>query len=121
MPLVLMPTIADALNAIMREKHINQRQLAAYLDVSPQAVSEWVKGSRVPEPKFVWKIAELTRRPVEEVMRDAGHLPPRADEPREVPESVLRVFRELLEDEERLDRWLEFGKFQVRRMHGEEE
>jgi transcriptional regulator with XRE-family HTH domain len=69
-------SIADLLRDVMKERHINQRQLAAYLDVSPQAVSEWVKGTRVPDPPYVWKVAEMARMPIEEAMRIAGHLPP---------------------------------------------
>lgn len=95
MPLLVM-TIADLLRDVLRDRGISERQAAAYMGVSPAAINRWVKGEGVPDPKYVWKIAELAHMPIDEAMRIAGHLPPKhssqsTDEPQVIAEIVSRL------------------------------
>jgi len=71
--------IAELINATMESRGLKQSQVAAYLEVSAAAVHEWRRGTRTPDPPFVWRSAELAHMPVEDAMRLAGHLPPIED------------------------------------------
>ena len=73
--------IAELLQRLTVERHLNQRQLAAYLDVSPTAINEWLHGRRIPDPPDIWRIANLAHMDIDEAMRLAGHLPPLEDVP----------------------------------------
>lgn len=68
-------TIPTLLADIIRRRGISERQLAAYMGVSPAAMNRWIKGQGTPDPTYCWKIAELAGLPIEHVMRIAGHLP----------------------------------------------
>ena len=68
-------TIADLLRAVLEERRVSERTLAAELDVSSNALNTWVRGIRIPDPQYVWRIAELANVPIDYAMELAGHLP----------------------------------------------
>lgn len=95
--------IGELLSKLAARPRSSQRALAVYMGVSPTAVNEWIQGKRIPDPPFCWKIAELAKMPVEDVMRLAGHLPPEADpspEPTIIPE-IRALLGRLDEGEQR--------------------
>lgn len=90
-------TIAELLSDIARRRSVSERQLAAYMGVSPTAMNRWVNGQGIPDPVYCWKIAELAGLAVEEVMRIAGHLPPAAEGEPPDPPWLAQLIAELRE------------------------
>ncbi len=58
-----------------------QKSIADDLDVSPTAINEWLHGRRIPDPPYIWRIANLAHMDIDEAMRLAGHLPALEDVP----------------------------------------
>lgn len=89
-------TIAELLSAIAARRGVSERQLAAYMGVSTTAMNRWIHGQGTPDPVYCWRIADLSGRPVEEVMRIAGHLPPEgADAAAQDPPWLTRLITEM--------------------------
>lgn len=56
---------SEALRELLRPKRpMSQTELARELDVSPQAVSEWVSGNSQPTPDRMGKIEDLLGIPM---------------------------------------------------------
>ena len=51
-----------------RERGLTQRQLAATMGVSPQAVSKWERGSAFPDPVFLDELAANLGFTIEELL-----------------------------------------------------
>lgn len=66
-----------------RTPRVNKRQLAAAIGSSPSTVGAWFTLGWMPSPDFCRRLAEYFHRPVEDVLRAAGHLPPVALPPSE--------------------------------------
>ena len=82
MLLVAQMTLAEWLDRQLSSSGMSQNAVANYAGVSHSAVSEWRKGNRIPDPPYVWKLAEYFNADVIEVMRMAGHLPAEEDSSR---------------------------------------
>lgn len=57
-----------------------QRDFSRRSGISPSTVSEWHRGTRVPDPASIDRIADVFGLPVDDVLTLAGHRP--ATEPR---------------------------------------
>ncbi|OIV47157.1 hypothetical protein BK025_06385 [Sodalis sp. TME1] len=55
--------IAEKIKAVLHEKGWTQRELAAHLDISAQAVQQWVKGKTAPRGNNLLKLSEATGKP----------------------------------------------------------
>ena len=58
----------------------NQSGLAAYLGVSPSAVSDWIKGNREPNEENIRAMSRVLRVPVEDIYAALGRIPPSEEE-----------------------------------------
>ena len=72
-------SVADLIQAVLDERRVSERTLARELQVSPNAINSWLRGMRVPDPPYVWRIAEMAGVSIDYAMRLAGHLPPAED------------------------------------------
>ena len=50
-------TLQEQLRSLRRQKGNTQEELAAYLDISTQAVSKWERGDRMPDIMLLPRIA----------------------------------------------------------------
>jgi len=57
----------------------SQADLARMTTLTPQAISHYVNGSRMPEPAAVVAIADAFRYPTYDALSLAGYVPPRED------------------------------------------
>lgn len=64
---------ADWLRGQMERRGLRQSQVAAYVGVTPAAVSRWLSGISRPDPPSVVKIADLFHERVARVYELAGH------------------------------------------------
>lgn len=97
-------TLADWLDRRIATSGKTQNAVATYCGVSHSAISAWRKGERIPDPPYCWKLAAFFGDDVEDVMRLAGHLPPKSAEAREAPAydpDVLRALGRLTIEEQR--------------------
>ena len=85
-------------------RRINRSQLAAYMGRRAQTVSAWFNDGRLPSTEVCADLARVLHVPLEEVLRQAGHLPPAPEypppEPHIIPEA-LRLLREMSDEEQR--------------------
>lgn len=85
-------------------RRINRSQLAAYMGRRAQTVSAWFNDGRLPSTEVCADLARVLHVPLEEVLRQAGHLPPAPEypppEPHIIPEA-LRPLREMSDEEQR--------------------
>lgn len=51
---------------------MNAAELAAELEVTPQAVSQWLRGENLPRPSTMRRLEELTGIPMQEWMEEAS-------------------------------------------------
>lgn len=80
---------ADWLRGAMERRGLRQSQLAAYIGLTPSAVSKWLSGGAKPDPESVAKLAELFHEPLAKIYELAGH--PSPDwVPAERPPKTLR-------------------------------
>lgn len=54
------------------ELGMNAAELAAELEVTPQAVSQWLRGENLPRPSTMRRLEELTGIPMQEWMEEAS-------------------------------------------------
>lgn len=97
-------SLADWLDRRISASGKTQNAVATYCGVSHSAVSAWRKGERIPDPPYCWKLAEFFGEDIEDLMRLAGHLPPKQSEVREGPQldpGVVRALQRLTLDEQR--------------------
>ena len=57
----------DNFNRIIAEKNITQKQIAADLDLSPQAISLWANEKRMPSKKNMIRLAKILDVSVDEL------------------------------------------------------
>lgn len=50
---------SDKINSLRKEKRMTQKQLATFLDLSPNAICEWEKGRSEPNFETLIKIADF--------------------------------------------------------------
>lgn len=83
----------------MRRKGMTQRQLAAAADVSPNTVSDWLKGMRKPRPETLAKLAPALDEPYNALMQAAGYYEKGSDIAREptIAEMSAEELAELIE------------------------
>lgn len=63
-------TIGDKIKKLRNQKQITQKQLAAHLCVTPQAVSKWEQGVAYPEIHLLVPIADFFEVSLDELLRD---------------------------------------------------
>lgn len=67
-----MKTFADRLQSVLDAQKVKQTELAAYLEVSKQAVSGWAKGVTFPNSENLKKIAEFLKVDLNWLVRGVG-------------------------------------------------
>lgn len=72
--------ISDFITGILHDKKLLASHLAKELGVSHATVGRWLKGEDIPSPRSCYVLSKFADRPIEEVLRIAGHLPPEGTE-----------------------------------------
>jgi transcriptional regulator with XRE-family HTH domain len=91
------------LQDLMRRRKVLPSQLAAELNVSHAAVSRWLSGKDIPNPRSCLKLADYSGVAVEKILSMVNYLPSKAESPSaEWPEfreyARLKYPKELDED-----------------------
>ncbi|GAG64655.1 unnamed protein product [marine sediment metagenome] len=58
------------LSEILKKRGIKQIWIAEKLGVSETAVSHWVKGKHIPQPKYILKLSKLLEVSIEELINE---------------------------------------------------
>jgi len=66
-----------------KDKNLNQKQLAALMQVSPATVCKWEKGINIPDISNLDKLADLLQVPMQEILNGGVKEAPSADLPRQ--------------------------------------
>lgn len=61
--------LADQLKALRKEKNVSQEKLAAYLNISYQAVSKWENGNAYPDIQFLPEISRFFGISIDELLQ----------------------------------------------------
>ncbi|MBK6664479.1 MAG: helix-turn-helix transcriptional regulator [Thermoflexaceae bacterium] len=77
----------------LASRRVNRSQLAAYMGRRAQTVSAWFNDGRLPSTEVCADLARVLHVPLEEVLRQAGHLPPEPEYPEPEPHSIPEALR----------------------------
>lgn len=104
--------------AAHRPAPLNQSQVAKFAGMkSSSGVNAWFTRDTIPNPKTCRLIAAYFKVDPDRVLELAGHRPAsEAVGEYEMPDEAIRVGRELREDRERYETWIEMGDTLLRRM-----
>lgn len=61
-------SLGQKIEALLKERNMEQRHLAKKLGVAPSSVSEWVNGKTFPRHKRLAKIAAVLKVPLAELV-----------------------------------------------------